>query len=139
MNSLIRSAAATAAALAFMAISGNGVRAAEDGAVLFNKYCTQCHSAEVGHNGVGPSLAGVVDRHAAMVPGYHYSQIMKSTGLTWNETTLTKYLSSPQTLVPCHSVTIKALVQCHGIKMTFRGFRDPADSAAVVAYLKTLK
>ena len=41
-----------------------------NGAKLFKLKCTICHSATAGQNKVGPSLAGVFDRKAAMAPNY---------------------------------------------------------------------
>jgi cytochrome c2 len=136
MNALMKSATASFLFLGLMAWANPGLAASESGDVLFNKACSRCHSLEAGHNGVGPSLAGIVGKRSAMAGGYAYSPVMKAANLTWNEETLMKYLSGPQALIPCHAVQIKALVQCHGIKMTFRGFRNPADSSAVVEFLK---
>jgi len=87
--------------------------------------CQSCHSATPGENGIGPSLAGVYGTKAAEVPGYDFSEAMKKSGLTWDEPTLDRYLTSPQTVVP-------------GTKMTFPGLTDPAKRAATIAYLKSI-
>jgi cytochrome c len=107
------------------------------GAALFAKACAGCHAIEAGATGIGPTLAGVVGRRAGTLAGYRYSATLRAAGLTWTEATLTKYLASPQTMVPCHALRIRALVQCSGIKMTFPGFHNLADAQAVVAYLKS--
>ncbi len=86
--------------------------------------CKTCHVAEKGVNRIGPSLYGVVGRHASIAPGYTYSAANKKSGLTWTAETLYKYLEAPQKLVP-------------GTKMAFAGLKKPQDRADVIAYLKT--
>jgi cytochrome c2 len=62
--------------------------------------CKACHSVEPGKNGIGPSLAGIYGDKAATVPGYDFSDAMKSSGLTWNQATLDRYLTDPRGVVP---------------------------------------
>ncbi len=88
--------------------------------------CQSCHSATPGQNGIGPSLAGVFGTKAAEVPGYDFSEAMRTSGLTWDEATLDRYLLAPQTVVP-------------GTKMTFPGLKDAAKRAATIAYLKSIQ
>ncbi|HWL47159.1 MAG TPA: c-type cytochrome [Sphingomonadaceae bacterium] len=88
--------------------------------------CKACHSATPGQNGIGPSLAGVFGTKAAEVANYNFSDAMKSSGLTWDEATLDRYLTSPRQVVP-------------GTKMTFPGIKDAAKRTAVIAYLKAIK
>lgn len=88
--------------------------------------CTSCHSVTPNENRLGPSLFGVVGRKAGSEPGYAYSDAMKNSGHTWDETTLDKYLTDPRADVP-------------GTKMTFAGIQDPERRKAVIDYLKTLK
>jgi cytochrome c2 len=87
--------------------------------------CSACHSTEPGKNGIGPSLAGIYGHKAGAVPGYEFSDAMKTSGLTWNQGTLDRFLTDPKGVVP-------------GTKMTFPGLKDPAKRAAVIAYLKSL-
>lgn len=89
------------------------------------KQCAICHSATPGKNGIGPSLAGVYGTKAAQVPGYDFSDAMKSSGVTWNAATLDKYLTNPRDVVP-------------GTKMSFGGLKDADKRQAVIAYLKSL-
>jgi len=93
-----------------------------DGEKVFNRTCALCHSIDPGRNLVGPSLAGVVGRRAGQVQGYDYSDANRNSGLTWDVATLDVYLTSPRGLVP-------------GTKMSFPGLKDPADRAAVIAFL----
>ena len=72
---------------------------------------------------MGPVLNGVVGRPAGVYPNYSYSNANKSSGLTWDEATLTKYLKNPQGIVP-------------GTKMTFAGVARDKDIANIIAYLK---
>lgn len=82
--------------------------------------CQDCHSLDT--NDVGPKHRGVFGRKAGSVPGYSYSAALKSSGITWNEDTLDKWLTDPQKLVP-------------GSKMFFH--LDAAqDRADVIEYLK---
>jgi cytochrome c len=51
-------------------------------------------------NGEGPRLSGVYGRKAGSIPGFDYSQGLKNSGLTWNDATLEKWLSGPDSVVP---------------------------------------
>lgn len=85
--------------------------------------CKACHSVEPGKNGIGPSLAGIVGEKAGAVPGFEFSDAMKSSGLTWNQATLDRYLTDPRGVVP-------------GTKMAFGGVADAAKRQAIIDYLK---
>jgi cytochrome c len=98
---------------------------ADAGKKVFSK-CAVCHTAVAGKNGLGPSLFGVVGRQSGSVPGYSYSEAMKSAGKTWDEATLDAYLADPKAAVP-------------GNKMSFAGLPNAEDRANVIAYLATLK
>lgn len=105
------------------------VRQAEQGlgAELFNKRCAQCHSLEKGKNGNGPSLYGIVDRRAAVVPGFKYSRALRQMAadkdLTWNEENLAAFLGRPSLLVP-------------GTRMAFPGVKDEEGLIALVEWIK---
>jgi cytochrome c len=94
----------------------------EDGKKVFNK-CKVCHQLERGKNAVGPSLSGIVGRKAGQVEGFKYSPAMQSSGLTWDEATLDKYLTDPKAVVP------------NG-KMIFPGLKDEKERQKVIAFLK---
>jgi cytochrome c len=68
-----------------------GAGDAARGKLVFDKRCTGCHSMEI--NGEGPRKAG-------SVPGFDYSQGLKDSGLIWNDATLEKWLSGPDSVVP---------------------------------------
>lgn len=97
----------------------------EHGKEVF-KQCSICHAVEPGQTKLGPSLAGVVGRHAASLPGYTYSSAMKKYDVTWEPDTLDHYLTAPMKTVP-------------GTKMAFAGLQNEKDRQDVIAYLQTLK
>jgi cytochrome c len=109
-----------------LALAAPAVRAqAPDGAAIFKQRCSACHaSAAAAPAGIGPDLAGVIGRKAAST-GNGYSAALKASGLTWDRTTLDRFLSGPGAMVP-------------GTKMPV-SVSDPAQRAAIVAYLASLK
>lgn len=96
---------------------------AEGGAAAPWAQCSVCHSLAPDKNGIGPSLAGVYGRRAAQEPSFAYSSQMRASGIVWDEAALDAYLKNPRAMVP-------------GTKMAFGGIEDPAERAAVIAYLK---
>lgn len=93
------------------------------GSTVFRARCGSCHSVVPGARGQGPNLAGVVGRRAASVPGYSYSRGMLAANRSWNASTLDAYLAAPARAVP-------------GTRM-MASVTNPADRAAVIAYLQT--
>ena len=123
------------AVLGAMALTGSILSAAvpalaagdaDAGKTLFTHKCSICHSAVEGQNKIGPSLWGVVGRKAGSLPGYSYSDAMKNANRTWDEATLSDYLTNPRQKIP-------------GVKMIFVGLPAEADRQNVIAYLSTLK
>ena len=88
------------------------------------KRCAVCHAATT-QNRVGPGLAGVVGRPAASVPGYKYSPALTVSGLSWDDSTLDRFLEAPAKLVP-------------GTKMTI-AVPKADDREDVIAFLRTLE
>ena len=85
--------------------------------------CKACHKVGEGaKNGVGPTLNGVVGRAAGAVGGYKYSDAMKNSGVTWDETNLAEYLKNPKAKIA-------------GNKMVFPGVKDDTKLADIIAYL----
>jgi cytochrome c len=68
-------------------------------------------------------LNGVVGRPAGQYPNYIYSSANKSSGLVWDERTLSGYLRAPSKVVP-------------GTKMIFSGLKKDQEISDVIAYLK---
>ncbi len=125
-----------------LCVIGSVVLAAEDrvtvGGKLFEEHCSACHSIEKGINEFGPSLYGIVGRHAASIQEYGYSAAIKASGIVWTEENIKRYLRNPQTEIRCHGVVMGRMKECLGIKMSFRGFADPKEADAVLSYLKSI-
>jgi cytochrome c len=99
---------------------------ADHGAKVFRTQCAECHSTQESKNRTGPSLFGVVGRHAGTVPEYRYSDAMKHSKLIWTDAELDAYITAPRKVVP-------------GCKMKYRGLADSAKRADVIAYLNTAR
>ena len=91
------------------------------GQAIFNR-CKICHALEAGKNMVGPSLHGIFGRKAGTADNFTYSEAMKSSGIVWDDDTLTKYLRDPKEVVPAG-------------KMAFPGLKDDQQIADLLAYL----
>ena len=125
----IRAAAKSAScAMALMMLGFSSALAAGDadaGKQVFATTCTVCHATEPGVNKLGPSLAGIVGSKSGAVPGYDFSAALKGANITWDETTLDKFLQNPAADV-------------RGTKM-FINVPSAETRENVIEYLKTLK
>ncbi|MBA3678274.1 MAG: cytochrome c family protein [Sphingosinicella sp.] len=87
------------------------------------KKCGACHNAaQGGPNALGPNLWAAMGKPVAHVPGFPYSDALKSHGGTWTWDTMSEWLKSPKSFAP-------------GTKMTFAGLSKPEDRANLMAYL----
>ena len=87
------------------------------------KKCAACHNADKGGaNALGPNLWGVLGKPHGHVPGFAYSDALKSVPGVWDWNSLSAWLKSPKTYAP-------------GTKMTFAGLSKPEDRANLIAYL----
>jgi cytochrome c len=107
-------------------LAGVGTAAAqgdpEKGEKVFNK-CKTCHEIEEEKNKVGPHLVGIFGRPAGSVEGFKYSDAMKSSGVVWEDETITAYLKDPKGYIP-------------GNRMVFPGLRKDEEIADLLAYLQ---
>lgn len=99
---------------------------ADAGERVYKTQCATCHSAAAGRNLVGPSLFGIVGRHAGAVAGFRYSAANKAATETWDAPTLDHYLVDPKAAMP-------------GTSMLYAGLKNDTQRADLVAYLATLK
>jgi cytochrome c2 len=120
-----------AAERATPANSAKGTQSADGGGAahgqtVAQRYCVACHTLNSGGNAlVGPNLYGVVGRSVAGVPGFNYSDALKSHHGDWDAASLDAFLKSPRAYVP-------------GTHMTFPGIASTRDRQDVIAYLQTL-
>lgn len=97
--------------------TGNAVHGKE----LFGKRCTGCHSLT--QDGEGPRLGGIVGRTSGTVPAYQYSAALRKAHIVWDETTLDKWLTNPDQMVP-------------GTEMDFY-VPKPEERLEIIRYLKS--
>jgi cytochrome c len=92
------------------------------GAKSFAK-CSACHTInQGGAAGIGPNLYASVGKPHGHVPGFAYSDALKSVPGNWDFDALDAWLKSPRKYAP-------------GTKMTFAGIADAQERANVIAYL----
>ena len=111
----------TGVVLAAFAFAASG-KDADRGREAFEKRCTGCHGLD--KIKVGPPLRGVYGRHAGKDPQFTYSDAMKATSVTWDESTLDRWLTDTESVIPSND-------------MAFR-LNDPDDRANIIAYLRGL-
>ena len=91
------------------------------------QFCFSCHSVDPNEQTQleGPNLYRILNRPAASLKGYTYSDAMKqrgAAGLRWDAATLNTYISDPQAMVP-------------GTRMSAPPLRDEQARADLIAYL----
>lgn len=92
------------------------------GEAVFKK-CAACHTInQGGANGVGPNLWAAMGKPHGHVPGFAYSDALKSVPGTWDWKGMDSWLKSPKAYAP-------------GTKMTFAGLSKGEDRANLIAYL----
>lgn len=93
---------------------------ASRGKMLFEKRCAGCHELTKNHE--GPKLAGVYGRVSGSVGDYTYSTALKSAHIVWNDSSLDKWLTDPDVVLP-------------GNNMDFLTPK-PLERRDIIAYLK---
>jgi cytochrome c len=108
----------------FQQRAGGGDPLAE-GELQFARKCSVCHTLEPdGRNRAGPTLAGIFGRRIASVPGYPYSEALKSLDIVWTPETVERLFElGPEVVTP-------------GSKMPLQRMTEPGQRAALIAYLK---
>lgn len=91
------------------------------------KKCVACHTlTEGGKNRLGPNLFNILDKPAGNVKGYKYSKAMKSSGITWDQSTFLDFVAKPKKVIK-------------GTKMSFKGLKKATQRTDLLAYFETLK
>ncbi len=91
------------------------------------KKCKSCHTMnEGGKNRLGPNLFGILGKPAGGVEGYKYSKAMSSSGIIWDESTFTEFITKPKKVIK-------------GTKMSFKGIKKATQRADLLAYFSTLR
>lgn len=86
--------------------------------------CRACHDLKpTPVEKVGPNLAGLFGRKAGSAADFAYSPALSSAKITWDRKTLDTWIEKPGTMVP-------------GNIMAFAGIANPADRAALIAYME---
>ena len=93
---------------------------------VFRSECSECHSIREGRNKKGPSLFGIVGRHAGSLPDYRYTDALKQAGWTWTPQKLQWYLSQP------------ARQANPGTRMKYDGLDDAEQRDDLISFLGTL-
>lgn len=93
------------------------------GKELFEKRCSGCHSLD--HDKEGPRLGGVYGRTAGSVGSFNYSDGLKNSHITWDATSLDKWLAGPDKVVP-------------DTDMAFH-VESTSERSAIIAYLKEMR
>ena len=110
------------------AVSSSSAFAAGDpvaGKASFADQCSSCHTIDPKTNGFGPSLSGVVGRHAGSVADFAYSAALANAKLVWTPADIDAFLTSTTNKVPGTSMPV--------------AIPDAALRANIIAYLETLK
>ena len=92
------------------------------GEAVFAK-CAACHTINSGGaNGIGPNLFGALGKTHGHVPGFAYSDALKSVPGNWDFEGMNEWLKSPRKYAP-------------GTKMSFAGLSSPEDRANLIVYM----
>ena len=71
------------------------------GEQLYDIACEACHSlGSAPDHRVGPPLGNLLDRKAAAVEGYRYSDALRASAWSWTLPTLLAWISDPDTAIP---------------------------------------
>jgi len=87
-----------AALIFFLTLPETGqAQNSERGKELFEKRCSGCHALDKEKE--GPRLRGVYGRNSGSVASFQYSNALKTAHITWDATSLDKWLADPEKLV----------------------------------------
>lgn len=96
------------------------------GMQVYEEECSDCHSIIEGRQKKGPSLFGVVGRHAGQVADFgKYSEALKTSTITWSEDKINAYITDPKKFMA-------------GGKMKYDGLENAKQRDDLIAFLATL-
>ena len=123
----IHIAVGTAGLAALLTVMGTTqVLAAGEGQVAFNNHCRTCHSTKEGDNRLGPSLHNIYGSKAGTSTGYsNYSQGLTSSGITWDEANLNRFIENPDQVVSSNNMK------------PYKGIADEAVRKQIIEFLKS--
>ncbi|MCY1290748.1 hypothetical protein D9M68_382740 [compost metagenome] len=96
--------------------------AVEKGSAAFAADCAVCHAVKDVPGMMGPHLDGLVGRTSGSLPGFSYSQAMKTKSQVWDAQSIAAFIAEPQAVVP-------------GTYMPYAGMADAASRDAVACFL----
>jgi cytochrome c len=77
------------------------------GQAVFEKRCTGCHALDT--NREGPRLQGVYGRAAGSVPGFPYSGALRQAHVVWNDQSLEKWLTDPDSFIAATNMDFRVV------------------------------
>lgn len=99
---------------------------ADNGALIYEEACGQCHQLTPGLNKKGPQLMNIYGAKAGALADYDYSEGLATSGWVWDAETLDPYIADVETAMP-------------ESKMLADPMPDASERADVIAYLSTLR
>ena len=99
---------------------------ADNGALIYEGACGQCHQLKPGLNKKGPQLINIYGAPAADLADYKYSEGLTASGWVWDAKTLDPYIADAEKVIP-------------DSKMLADPMPDASERADVIAYLSTLR
>ncbi|MCD1280214.1 MULTISPECIES: c-type cytochrome [Psychrobacter] len=98
----------------------------DNGAIIYQDACGQCHQLNAGLNKKGPQLMNIYGAPAADLEDFTYSQSLEQSGWVWDAKTLDPYIADAQKVMP-------------DSKMLSNPMPDAKERADVIAYLSSLR
>lgn len=99
---------------------------ADNGALIFEEACGQCHQLTPGLNKKGPQLLNIYGAPAADLADYDYSEGLAASGWVWDAEKLDPYIADAEKVMS-------------DSKMLADPMPDAGERADVIAYLSTLR
>ena len=92
-----------------------------------SKQCVACHSFDNSLKiKVGPPLWNIVNRKAASIEGFKYSEALVNFKKNWSKEEIYYFLEKPKEYIK-------------GTKMIYKGLKKSVDRADLITYLESLK